>query len=276
MQVPPTKTIFSLVYFSTEKYVITVRTNANLYKIFQIQFQKDGSLQINMPYFIHQEGLLSEAVVPNNTSFPYELSLIPGGKVTTHRVHYSHHVDGEAHFAQDKKIYTRIRRKSVPLKSQSGHIFTILIWGIPNFELASSLKDQTSTNNRAVLTFNFNEVPNAIKFVGMWYSTRFLRKNFTGKRETSPKVSLMSPDGRVREGFLLIDPFLEDGDKYALAIYCEKVPSEDKKETLTFMGGFDPTEIINDHSRETKVLTLMYPAENVEELRKQIGSVDYS
>ena len=42
------------------------------------------------------------------------------------------------------------------------------------------------------------------------------------------------------------------------------------------MGGFDPPEIIHDHGRDTTVLTLMYPAGNIEELTKQIGSVDFS
>jgi hypothetical protein len=69
--------------------------------------------------------------------------------------------------------------------------------------------------------------------------------------------------------------FLDDGEKYALVLYCEKIPSEDTKEALTFMGGFDPPEIVYDHSKETKILSLMYPAVDAEHLAKQIGSIDY-
>ena len=117
-------------------------------------------------------------------------------------------------------------------------------------------------------------MPTAVKFVGMWYSTRLARKNYSGPVGNGPKFPFMSPDGKIREGPALVNPFLEDGEKYALILYCENVPSEDTQEALTFMGGFDPPEIIHDHSRDTTVLSLMYPAGNIDDLIKQIGSVD--
>ena len=271
------KKILGLVYLSAERYVVTAQVAENTHKIFQIFFsRKDGSLHLSFPYFIHKEGILSTITIPAKIAYPTDLSLIPGGKVTKHQVHYSHHVDGEAHFAENKKIYTKIRKKSVPLKSQSGHIFTVQIWGIPSFEKITKEKDKISTNNRTILTFEFKEMPIALKFVGMWYSTRLARKNYSGPSGTVPKYPFMSPDGKIREGLALVNPFLDDGEKYALVLYCEKIPSEDTKEALTFMGGFDPPEIVHDHTRDTTVLSLMYPAEDVDNLIKQIGSVDFS
>ncbi|MBI3166525.1 MAG: hypothetical protein HYZ24_17705 [Chloroflexi bacterium] len=278
MQVTTTKkNILGLVYLSAERYIVTVEVAKEAYKIFQIFFnKKDGSLHLGFPYFSHKEGILSEAKISGGTTFPNELSLIPGGKATKHQVHYSHHVDGHAHFAENKKIYTKIRKKSVPLKSKSGHIFTVQIWGIPSFEKIAKEKDKISTNNRTILTFEFKEMPLAIKFVGMWYSTRLARKNYSGPLGNGPKFPFMSPDGKIKEGLALVDPFLEDGEEYALVLYCEIVPSEDTQEALTFIGGFDPPEIVHNHSRDTTVLSLMYPAGNIDELIKQIGSIDFS
>ncbi len=278
MQVTTTKkNILGLFYLSAERYIVTVQASQDTYKIFQIFFnKKDGSLHLSFPYFIHKEGILSEIKIPGGTSFPTDLSLLPGGKATKNQVHYSHHVDGDAHFAENKKIYTKIRKKSVPLKSQSGHIFTVQIWGIPSFEKITKEKDKLSTNNRTILNFEFKERPTALKFVGMWYSTRIARKNYSGPSGNGPKFPFMSPDGKVREGLALVNPFLDDGEKYALILYCEKILSEDTKEALTFIGGFDPPEIVYDHSRDTTALSLMYPAENIDNLIKQIGSVDFS
>src|SRR5215216_7211965 len=129
------KNISGLFYLSAERYIVTVEVAQEAYKIFQIFFnKKDGSLHLGFPYFSHKEGILSEAKVPGGTTFPNDLSLLPGGKATKHQVHYSHYVDGDAHFAEDKKIYTKIRKKAVSLKSQSGPIFTVQIWGVPSFE----------------------------------------------------------------------------------------------------------------------------------------------
>jgi hypothetical protein len=270
------KAISGLVYLSTERYIVTVHIAQDTHKVFQICFnKKDGSLQLNFPYFAHKEGILSEIKIPGGAIFPTDLSLLPGGKATKHQVHYSHHVDGDSHFAENKKIYTKIRKKSVPLKSQSGHIFTVQIWGIPSFEKVTE-KDKIPKNNRTTLTFEFNEGPSTLKFIGMWYSTRVLRKRHSGPLGHGPKFPFMSPDGIIREGFALVNPFLDDGERFALVLYCEIIPNQDKKEALMFLGGFDPPEIVNDHSRDTTMLSFMYPAEDIDNLIKQIGSVDFS
>ncbi len=269
--------ILGIIYLSAAKYVVTVEAGKNAYKIFQIIFNRgDGSLHVNFPYFIHKEGIVCEATIPGKVSFPYDLSLLPGGKTTKHQVKYSHHVSGETLFSQDGKVFTQIRKKSVPLRSQSGHLFTVLVWGIPSFDLASKTKDQVSNDKRSILTFAFDETPLAIKIVGMWYSTQLLSARYIGGNNFGPKAPLLSPDGRIREGLLLIDPFLDNGKEYALGLYCEKVPSEDTKEALTFIGGFDPPEIIEAQDRDTNLLALLYPAKDVDNVAKKIGSIDFS
>jgi hypothetical protein len=205
------KNILGIVYLAAEKYIVSVQVGNDAFKIFQIFFnKKDGSLHLNFPYFVHKEGILSELSIPANTTFPADLNMLPGGKVTTHKVKYSHHVSGEALFSQDGKIYSKIRKKSVPLRSKTGHIFTVQLWGIQSFENVSQPKDQISSDSRSILTFEFKDMPNAVKFVGMWYSTRLARKNYSGPRGNGPKLPFMSPNGIVREGLLMVDPFLLD------------------------------------------------------------------
>ena len=276
MQAPTTKKkVLGLAYLATERYIVSLQAGSETFKIFQILFnKKDGSLHLSFPYFIHKEGILSELFYPANTS-PADLSFLPAGKVTTHRVKYSHHVSGEALFSQDGKIYSKIRKQSVPLRSQIGHIFTIHVSGIQSFEKAFQTKDQSQTNNRTVLTFEFPEIPYAVKFVGMWYSTRLLRKNSRGIKDDKPKATLLSPNGTRREGLLLIDPYLDDGEGFALVLYCDVSSKTVAKESLTFIGAFDAPEILYDHSKETRVLALIYPAVDAENLAKRIGSIDY-
>jgi hypothetical protein len=279
MQITTTKkNILGLVYLSAERYVVTIQVGDEIYKIFQIFFsRKDGSLHLSFPYFAHKEGILSEVTISSEMPHQTDLNLIPGGKVTKHRVHYSHHVDGEVHFAENKKIYTKIRKKGVPLRSQSGHIFTVQIWGIPSFEKVLKAKDQISNDSRTTLKFEFTDMPVGFKFVGMWYSTRLSRKNYLGVTGKGPKLTFMSPNGNVREGLLLVDPFLDDGEKYALILYGEKTLSNNNaQDALTFMGGFDPPDIVNDLTQDTKVLFLAYPILDIDNLTKQIGTVDFS
>jgi hypothetical protein len=63
-----------------------------------------------------------------------QLDLTPGGKIASHAVKYAHHPDGEAHFSQDGKVLTAIRRKAVPLDAAAGHLFTVHVVGFAAFK----------------------------------------------------------------------------------------------------------------------------------------------
>ena len=66
-----TKNILGLVYLCAERYIVTARVAEDAHKIFQIFFnRKDGSLHLSFPYFVHQEGILSEVNIPAKTTFP--------------------------------------------------------------------------------------------------------------------------------------------------------------------------------------------------------------
>jgi hypothetical protein len=42
-----------------------------------------------------------------------------------------------------------------------------------------------------------------------------------------------------------------------------------------FMGGFDPSSKITNSNRPTRFLAFLYPADDYDELKQRLGSVDY-
>ena len=63
----------------------------------------------------------------------------------------------------------------------------------------------------------------------------------------------------------------------ALLLTCENINRLDKQKesALVFIGGFDSPEIAKDFSKDMTFLALSYPASNYEELKRNIGSIDY-
>jgi hypothetical protein len=69
-------------------------------------FGKDGDLFVTFPYFRHREGILSICRLQANGENQTTVNLEQGGKVTSHRVKYSHHLSGRAHFSPAVPPYT--------------------------------------------------------------------------------------------------------------------------------------------------------------------------
>ena len=125
------------------------------------------------------------------------MNLEHGGKVTSHLVKYSHHVDGRAHFSQDGKIFTTIKRQSVALEKQDGHIFSLLIQGLNALDPA---QDDLQSSNHAAIEFAM-EPPAAVKFVGRWFDVNAMR--FSNPTTTiGPVVPGLDPDGKRGTRFL--------------------------------------------------------------------------
>lgn len=78
------------------------------------------------------------------------------------------------------------------------------------------------------------------------------------------------------EGFCIGNPH-DLSDQTLLFVTCHAIPRLDAKRdaAMIFVGGFDPPEQVTDSTRTTSMLALNYPAENFEELRGQLGSVDF-
>lgn len=221
----------------SDRVVCVVQTSQIRAKAFQIGFEKDGSLYIHFPYFEHRVGLLSSSEIPATGERTAQVSLENGGMVTSHLVKYSHHADGEAHFSQDGKIFTAIRRKSVALDQQNGHIFSLLIQGLHALDAAKITKDAAGVSDkRAVIDFPVHPTY-TVKFVGRWLNLEKLRGNH--EDGGGPRLHLVEPGGWATESTLVANP--HRNLTHVLAISCVAIPSlSSDPELFYFQGGFAP------------------------------------
>jgi hypothetical protein len=252
-----------------ERVVCTVRAGQLRVKAFQIVFHKDGSFFISFPYFRHRTGLLSISSVAATGSRESQVNLEQGGKVTSHLVKYSHHVDGRAHFSQDGKIFTAIKRQSIALDKQHGHIFSLLIQGLTALAPA---KDELQSIKRACIEFAM-EPPQAIKFVGRWFDVNAMR--FSNPTPTiGPVVPGLDADGIRTDQIFTASPYANA--RHVLAISCISIDAlGSEPEIFMFCGGFSAPEIMTDPAREAGFLAFLYPIGGPEQLRQRLGSVDF-
>ena len=268
----------SLACLRTDRCVFTVEVNSKRYKILQIMFGKDGSLFVNFPYFKHKEGLTSLVRVPANITYPTDVELNPGGKATTHLVKYSHHPDGRAHFSQDGRVRSTVRKQSVPLTEVDEHIFTIKLQGLDGFETVKPNENTRESTKRKTVNLKLQNIqPHALKIVGWWSS----RDNLVGKIQigaSSPIYECMSRDGKHRSvGVLLANPYKIDNREFFLMLNFVPIPKFDNQRStsLNFLGGFDSPAIIDDFTEETSFLSFTYPVTQIDELAKRIGTIDF-
>ena len=256
-----------------KKFIIDYKYGNKDHQIFQIIFVKDGSIFISFPYYRKKEGIVSKVSHKGESD---TLELVPGGKATSYAVKYSHHWDGESHFSQDGKVKTIIRKHSVPLEKYSGHFFTVQFQGLRDFDL--NLNNQLEySNTKTRLFFQLNPNPEAIKFVGLLYSINELKQRLIKKADDAygPILEGISEIGEKTKGFLLSSPISYKSSNLVLYLYCKEIISMGEKEdVLTFMGGFDTPNIVNDLSHITTMLMFMYPVYNINDLQKKIGSID--
>jgi len=262
-----------------ELFVVGVQAQAEPRKVFQVQFSKgDGSIFVNFPYYRETNGLVSLVTWHPDQLPPADLSLEPGGKATSHLVKYSHHPDGGAHFSQDGKVYTTIKKNSVPLPEMGGHLFTMQIQGLTDFDLATPKEVAAPPSNRRIfLKFSFPSTPEAVKFVGFLYSESALRARLAGDGIIGPTMPLVTPTGKTYDAFVCSAPPGQPGEHRYLLVYAVSIPvlSKEHPTALTFIGGFDSPDVVNDLAKVTTFLALAYPASDPKGLAARIGTIDF-
>ncbi len=150
----------------SEKFVVALETPSGKFKLFQILCGRDGSLFVPFPYYKHSSAQLSQETMEGGRKYPSDLTVT--GPLTMHRVKYTHHPDGEAHFSQDGKILTKIRRRANSLPAYDGHIFTVQLQGLSDFQ---PLKERDlSKSGRQVVCMRLSSEPTSLKLVAHLYS----------------------------------------------------------------------------------------------------------
>lgn len=253
-----------VVVLKSKIHTVTITSKGVRYKLFKVQFEPKGDIYVHFPYYKDSEGLVGEAFLkPNTTSIVLDPNC---AKVTSHLVKYSHHSDGEAHFSQDGKIKTEIRKKSTPLNKLNGHLFTIMLQGIENFEETQSSKyDNGWSEEKSVINFDLEGMEfEALKFVAFWGSFENQTKGLnvpSGKDKIGPQIVYVDKAGIISAGFLIGPEFGNPFTDYILQLRVALIPklSNQKETTLTFLGGFDTLEQVSDQSRNCSFLTFIYP-----------------
>jgi hypothetical protein len=261
--------------FKSTRVVIAVKADGSRHKVFQVLFGRDGSLYVSFPYFRHRNGILTVVNVTGAPATTTTIDLAQTGKVASHLVKYSHHPSGQAHFSQTGKVRVEIKRQSVSLADQQGHLFTVIIQGLQAFKQADEVKDNGVSSSRTTLTFDISDPhPEALRLVGRWYGLEDLiavpRPSVIG-----PIVPVKSPDGLYHNAFIVANP--DPAAKHVLLLTC--VPEKKigpASELLMFYGGFDPPSIVSNATRPSDFLAFIYPVDDFEALSQRIGSIDFS
>ena len=195
-------------------------------------------------------------------------------------VKFSYPPDGNAHFSQDGKVYTKVRKVCPPINKIEGHFFTVQIQGLDFFEQFELGNEKTSNpKQRSFIEAKLgNKTPPAIKIVGMLYSRANLRSR-SPSQFAGPIIDAKDTAGNLRKVCICAPP-IETGVNadINLLLSCEPIPlfNKTKAATLFFSGGFDERSVVEDWTKDTTFLALVYPAQNVAELTQTIGSIDFN
>ena len=175
---------------------------------------------------------------------------------------YSHHTDGEAHFSQHGKVKTMVRRKSVPLAEQQGHIFTLLIQGLRAFESLGAAKENAASVKYDA-TFDIKDrFPKAVRIIGRWYWIEDLPAD-PRPPVLGPRIEAGGPMASVAIRASIVGNPAADAKKHVLSSPASRKDSiSPAHDLMMFMGGFDPASKIMNSKRPTGFLTFLYPADN--------------
>lgn len=249
-----------------KKFDVVAGYEEAYHRIFKVGFGKDGSIFAFFPGFVSTSGILCRVAMPGGMSSA-QLSLKENGMATNHLVKFSHHPDGQAHFSQDGRIRTEIKRRSVPLAEQWGHIFTVQVQNLDAFPMYRSNRNQH-------ITFSVSGAVCSLKIVVRRFPKSDWGRSGKANRGTPPKA--MNLEEGVVTGQFACPPSGYRYDDHFLFLSITELPilSTEGAPHLKFLGGFDPGNISLDHSKETEFLAAAYPCSNPAALAEAIGTVD--
>jgi hypothetical protein len=232
-------------------------------KLFQTMFLRDGTLTVHFPYLRDTSGMLAVGEMPAGHAHLPKLR-VGGeeGRCTSHQVKYSHHIDGRAHFSQDGRVYTTVKRQAVPLRNANGHVFTIKMQNLEHFKLASEKDLTNARRDRKFVNFELPENCDAVQFIGSIYSYTNLQSRFQRPdgQPVGPTIDLLHPARGVIKAIAAMNQ-KRPNDDTVLVVSAEAIPSFSNDETtsIIFTGGFDHRDIVYDHSRPSGFLFMACP-----------------
>ncbi len=264
--------------FRAKRFTICAKIGNDCYKLFQIVYPNRASaVYVNFPYLPNSKGIAAVAAMHGDGTTRHQLDLQQQGMLTSHLVKYSHHADGMAHFSQDRKVRTELRKQSTPLDRLNGHLFSASFGGIASFKkLQGDYRNLNSINNFGI-TLQFDQDPGWIKVMGFWYNSQSAARRFGGYA-INGKVGPLIGDGVGSTSAFLAPWNRGSGGNSVLVLQARSLP--DFRSTngpgQIFVGGFDTEYRMNDLSQDTSVLVFNYPASDFDSLTEVMESIDYA
>lgn len=251
-----------------ESFNIIATHSGRVHRVAKVKFACDGSIYVMFPGFPKQSGLVGQLRIPPGPNPPLTLSLADSGRVTSHLVKYSHHPDGRAHFSQDGKVVTEIKRQAVPLALQHAHLFTVQLQGL------NAGAPPRSNDKSFFLNFNLEGEFKGLKIVCWRYPLRLLVPIARHTPYDTPKGIVLS-DGRILGGLFAAPPEGFAFDDYVLFFSPDEWVNEQEDPCLIFLGGFDPLNQALNQSNETQFLAFLYPCSDPMALQHKLGTIDF-
>ncbi|MDB4914685.1 MAG: hypothetical protein JWM95_2329 [Gemmatimonadetes bacterium] len=265
-------------YFRAEQFTVLLadEEQRRTTQLLQIQLRKNGQIFAQCPYFVSSAGLVGECETVVDGNMNGQIRLGEVGITTSHLVKYSHPLDGNAHFSQDGKVHTQIRRQSFRLDSAGGHLFEFHLFGLSSF---AAIVPGEERKKRVYLPFATLGAAHAATVVGEWIPKARLREWAQEAGGTLGPIGHLPYDraGKPYLACLLGHPN-PDLDRYGLlSISVNPVvpPASISQPQLLMLGGWDAGSLKAGPGDSVRFLAFMYPAGNIDAMRRRLGSIDY-
>jgi hypothetical protein len=267
-----------LVHFNVDEAQVCVRTPEESRKLLHLGFGRDGGIFAQFPYFHDPHGVLKELVFPDGRAFPTVVSTAEEASVVSHFVKYSHHIDGEAHFSQDGKVVTKVRRRSFRLDGPIGHLFQMNAVDLAGFE---RLPEPYTKKRRPSIEFTYRELPKAVNITANWERKSMLNRLIVGSRldNAGPVLTVATLDGSESQDWIILSP-PGGTSEHALVLKCFAAkPAEGiDRSSVVFIGGWDYHEVTDprDVPTHTGALFCMYPVDSAAMVAAGLESLDFT
>ena len=130
------------------------------------------------------------------------------------------------------------------------------------------------SSRRTTLTFDIRDhFPKAVRIIGRWYWIEDVPVD-PRPAVLGPQIQAVDPDGIMHNAVIVGNPH---DKKHVLILTC--IPQDSTSsahDLMMFVGGFDPSSKITNSKRSTGFLAFLYPADDYEELKQRLGSIDYT
>lgn len=242
----------TITYIHRPRYVLAAGPEGGpFHKLFQLRLRGGAHPWpvVDFTYAPFGSGIASRFLYTKESKETYNWFDPDASMQTSHRPKYSHHEDGRAHFSQDGKIITSVRRHACPLRDINGHAFTLHIQGVPSFPPMNA-KDETALQQgkRSYISLIAGgALSDMISLVGSVftrdaYSHWNQRRGVRGVKKDDILTKYIYPTGDEETVAILTCPNERLAKPTSLLVelrLSRRQPVSTTGNTMLFIGGFD-------------------------------------